>query len=179
MDAKTLCLGVLSRGGASGYEIRKAFEDGPFSHFYDVGYGSIYPALKRLLDDGLVTVCARQDERRPDKKVYRITAAGRARLYDEITQTPAADRIRSDLMFILFFGELLSARQLNALIEERLEWYRTALAHMAEADRSAMPPGERFVTGLGEAIYNAAARYLDEHRHELVAATLTEHKAAE
>src|SRR3546814_8991519 len=34
MDAKTLCLGVLSRGAASGYEIKKAFEEGPFSHFH-------------------------------------------------------------------------------------------------------------------------------------------------
>ena len=37
MDAKTLCLGVLLRGEASGYEIKKAFEEGPFSQFLPPG----------------------------------------------------------------------------------------------------------------------------------------------
>ena len=45
MDTRSICLGVLSMGEATGYEIKKLFEDGPFSHFYDAGYGSIYPAL--------------------------------------------------------------------------------------------------------------------------------------
>src|SRR3546814_3071348 len=56
MDAKTLCLGVLSRGAASGYEIKKAFEEGPFSHFHQASFGSIYPALNALSADGLVAV---------------------------------------------------------------------------------------------------------------------------
>ena len=29
MDAKTLCLGVLTLGEATGYEIKKAVEEGP------------------------------------------------------------------------------------------------------------------------------------------------------
>src|SRR3546814_665287 len=56
MDAKTLCLGVLSRGAASGYEIKKAFEEGPFSHFHQASFGSIYPTLNALSADGLVAV---------------------------------------------------------------------------------------------------------------------------
>ena len=57
MDVKTLCLGVLCEhwGKASGYEIRKLLkEEGAFSHFVDAGYGSIYPALNKLSDEGLV-----------------------------------------------------------------------------------------------------------------------------
>src|SRR5690606_26574731 len=33
MDVKTLCLAVLFREEATGYEIKKAFEEGPFAHF--------------------------------------------------------------------------------------------------------------------------------------------------
>ena len=54
MDVKILCLGVLSRGEASGYEIKKAFEEGPFSHFHQASFGSIYPALNALSAEGLV-----------------------------------------------------------------------------------------------------------------------------
>ncbi|MCZ6511637.1 MAG: PadR family transcriptional regulator, partial [Alphaproteobacteria bacterium] len=49
MDTKTLCLGVLTHGDASGYEIKKALEDGPFGHIQEIGFGSIYPALAKLL----------------------------------------------------------------------------------------------------------------------------------
>ncbi|HUD52482.1 hypothetical protein [Parvibaculum sp.] len=31
------------------------FEDGPFSHFLDASYGSIYPALTRLTAESKVT----------------------------------------------------------------------------------------------------------------------------
>ena len=52
MDAKTLCLGALSRGDASGYEIKKAFEEGPLSHIHEASFGAIYPALTRLDEQG-------------------------------------------------------------------------------------------------------------------------------
>jgi len=56
MDVKTLCLGVLSRGTASGYEIKKQCEEGPFAHFYAAGFGSIYPALNALLNNRLISL---------------------------------------------------------------------------------------------------------------------------
>ena len=43
MNVRTLCLGVLSAGEASGYEIKKEIEEGLFSHFIEASYGSIYP----------------------------------------------------------------------------------------------------------------------------------------
>jgi hypothetical protein len=49
MNVKTLCLGILSFGEASGYEIKKKVEEGLFSHFIDASYGSIYPALTQML----------------------------------------------------------------------------------------------------------------------------------
>ena len=49
MDVQTLCLGSLTLGEASGYEIKKLFEEGPFAYFYHASYGSIYPALGNLL----------------------------------------------------------------------------------------------------------------------------------
>ena len=44
MDVKTVCLGMLTDGPASGYDLKKQFES-TFSHFFAAGYGSIYPAL--------------------------------------------------------------------------------------------------------------------------------------
>ena len=53
MNVRTLCLGVLSFGEATGYEIKKEIEEGPFSHFIEASFGSIYPALTQLLGEGL------------------------------------------------------------------------------------------------------------------------------
>ena len=54
LDVKTLCLGVLTRGDMTGYQIKKHFEEA-FSHFFVAGFGSIYPALGDLAQAGLVT----------------------------------------------------------------------------------------------------------------------------
>jgi DNA-binding PadR family transcriptional regulator len=59
MDVTTVCLGVLTLGDATGYEIRYMFEDGPFRYFTDAGFGSIYRALNRLRREGLVTRACR------------------------------------------------------------------------------------------------------------------------
>lgn len=180
IDVKTLCLGVLSRGDASGYEIRKEFEDGPLSHFSDAGFGSIYPALRRLLDDGHITMLPHSGDGRPDKKMYRITASGRHLLYQTLTRTPAPDKLRSDLMFILSFGHLLPPRHLDRIIGDRISDYRRAIAALETQEKMALrTPGERFVEGMGLVIYRAVADYLEEHRHELVAAALLENQVAE
>ncbi|HEV7367586.1 PadR family transcriptional regulator [Arenibaculum sp.] len=180
MDVKTLCLGVLSCGSATGYEIRKQFDEGPFAHFYDAGYGSIYPALRRLSEDGLIeAVDAPGDQQRPDRKVYAITVKGRATLLAELMRDPAPDKVRSDFTFIAFFGHRLPPAHLDRLIDTRLALYRRMLDQMKGCDTPDMPPGERFVLGLGTAVYRAAADYLETHRHELIGAALPDDEAAD
>jgi len=174
MNAKILCLGILSRGEATGYEIRKHVTEGPFSHFFDASYGSIYPALNRLSEEGLVDGRAMAQENRPDKKVYRITPAGRLALVEALTDKPEADRLRSQFTFMLFFGHLLSARHLDETISDRLAWYRESIARMEQCCEEAEggAAGERFTLGLGLAVYRAAAGYLEDHAHELLSEVL-------
>ena len=45
MDVRTICLGLLTRGEATGYEIKKQFEGEGFGHFAEASFGSIYPAV--------------------------------------------------------------------------------------------------------------------------------------
>ena len=56
MNVKTLCLGYLSLHEATGYEIKKDVEDGLFSHFIEASYGSIYPALNQLANEGATAI---------------------------------------------------------------------------------------------------------------------------
>ena len=168
MDVKTLCLGVLNRADATGYEIKKQCEEGPFSHFYAAGFGSIYPALNALATSGLIEAQSQTQEKRPDKKVYRITAAGRMALSDAISKPPARDRFRSDFWFTLFFAPLLEPRRLSELIEDRIAALGGQLAAMENCALRDGPAGERFVHGAGLTLIQAELDYLLTHRNEIL-----------
>ncbi len=175
MDVKTLCLGVLHFGPASGYEIRKQFEDGPMSHIQEAGFGSIYPALRKLSEDGLVKGDTQHQASRPDKTVYTITEAGQLALKRALMTPPADDRFRSDYAFQLLFAHVLPTDMVDHLIERWLIWHRgeitrleTCLAAAQDGNRP-QTAGDRFVIGLGIAIYQAAAAFMETHRNDLIA----------
>ena len=135
MDVKTLCLGMLSFGDACGYDLKKRFE-ALFRHFYAAGYGSIYPALAELAEAGLVTCRAVPQERRPDRKVYRITEAGRQQFLDALHTTRPQHKLRSEFLAMIYFAELMDAERLDALLDDRLRHLRDAQAHIADIQRA-------------------------------------------
>jgi PadR family transcriptional regulator, regulatory protein AphA len=167
MDARTLCLGVLELGDASGYEIKKVFEEGVLSHIYETSFGSIYPALNRLVEDGLAICTEMPQDKRPDKKVYSITPAGRAVLAAALQHPPAPDRVRSDFRFILMFGHLVPRPHLQRLIDQRINWYRDTLARIDSCDTENWSASARLFAGLGQTVFTAAAEYLEQNKHLL------------
>ncbi len=42
MDVRTICLGILTRGDATGYEIKNLFQDDGYQHFVEASFGSIF-----------------------------------------------------------------------------------------------------------------------------------------
>jgi PadR family transcriptional regulator AphA len=179
MDVKTLCLAILSRGDASGYEIRKELAQGVFGVFYDAGYGSIYPALSKLASEKLVTVRELEQDKRPDKKLYRITPIGRLTLLNALRAQPAPDKFRSDFMMITLFANLLPARDIDALVISRIADLRSRLQQCLETLAGSPTAGERFVCNYGEALYRTQIEFLEENRHELLqAALLAERRAS-
>ena len=172
MDVKTLCLGVLYLEEASGYEIKKRLQEGPFGQFQASSFGSIYPALNTLCADGAVSVREESQTGRPDKRVYSITPEGRHALLAAVTADPGPDRIRSDFLFVMFFGDLLSARRLDALFAERVRTLRERLDEMDRSEDEEMAPGQRFVRGMARAIMQAQIDHIEAHGHELIAAAL-------
>ena len=134
MDVKSLCLGVLSLGDMSGYEIKKHFELA-FSHFFTAGYGSIYPALATLTQQGLVECTSVPQEKRPDKKVYRATEAGRAALLECLTSSAPSHKIRSAFFVLLYFANLLPPGRLDDVLDQRLADIEASIGN-AEPDRT-------------------------------------------
>ncbi len=169
MDVKTLCLGVLTEGAKSGYEIKRCFE-AAFSHFFVAGFGSIYPALAELSRSGLVTCANVEQEGRPDKKVYSLTAAGERLLVEELLITPPRHKVRSEFLVLMYFAHLLPPARLAAIIDQRIADWELAVAEIEACATSDVhaSPGMRFAAGYGRAVISAALAYLRGHKAGLV-----------
>ena len=83
MQKETLCLGLLSLGPRSGYEIKQMFE-GPLSDFYSLSFGTIYPTLNKLQSAKFVSCKQHAQSKKPDKKVYTITKKGMGLMKDNL-----------------------------------------------------------------------------------------------
>src|SRR5271169_3015071 len=75
IDIKFPILGFLMESEMTGYDIKRRFRD-PIGFFYRASDGSLYPALKKLEYEGMVTMRAEQRGQRA-RKVYAITPKGR------------------------------------------------------------------------------------------------------
>lgn len=173
MDVKTLCLGVLTERPMTGYEIKKLFERG-FRHFFLAGFGSIYPALAELAAAGLVTVESVEQDKRPDKKVYRVTEAGRRALLADLMAAEPRHKVRSEFLVLLHFAHLLPPARVAAVIDAMAgEWERILAEDLVDAGRQlegrADPaPGVRFALGFGHVMLSTALGYVRAHKPELM-----------
>jgi PadR family transcriptional regulator AphA len=96
-------LGLLTIEPMSGYDI-KATIDESIGHFWSESFGQLYPALKRLLEQGLVTCTEDAGEGGRKKKVYAITDAGSAALTEWLGSQPTPRFVRNELLLRMFFG---------------------------------------------------------------------------
>ena len=167
MDIKTLCLGALSLGDATGYDIKKIFDEA-FSHFFAAGYGSIYPALEKLAEEGKVEYGRQQQEKRPDKKVFRITAAGRETFIAELIHTAPREKLRSEFLVQMFFAHKLPPQRLAEVLQERLDESQRELVTLEDLAAREMPAGMKFTIHYGLAITHAAIACIKEHQECLV-----------
>ncbi len=170
MDVKTLCLGVLSTGPHSGYEIKKAFEES-FHYFFRASFGSIYPALAELEREGGVVCEAVAQARRPDKKVYAITRAGRDALRAALMREEPRHVVRSEFLVLLYFAHLLPPERLAAVIDTMtVEFERIMHSDLESYERNhaELTPGQRFALGYGRTMLTAALGYLHRQRGQLL-----------
>src|ERR1700728_1651957 len=137
-------LGLLHETPMHGYELRKRLNSvlGAFRAF---GYGSLYPCLKELLRQGLIAEEApppgapKPLAGRRSKIVYRLTADGKERLQDLLSQAgPAAWEDDGFGVHFAFFGQTRSDVRLRILegrrsrLEERMEAIRAAFTRTRE-----------------------------------------------
>jgi DNA-binding PadR family transcriptional regulator len=169
MNTSHLCLGILCLRDASGYEIKQAIEQ-TFSHFQATSYGSIYPALARLSEQGLVTFHEQTQQKRPTKRVFSLTEAGREHFFQTLMSTEPADQYRSDFLFLLMFAHLLPTGQNQRLLEKQTAHLQGELAVLERiiGECQTLTPGMRFTLEYGIAANRALLKLMQERSPALL-----------
>lgn len=170
-ENKTLyaILGMLSHEDLTGYDIKKRI-DNSIRFFWDAGFGQIYPNLKILEKDGLVTKRVEAGENRPDRIIYSITETGREELKNWLAAPVGEQHVRYEILLKLFFGSLLPAeenikkidefRNKNQVLLETMLGFKTCLREALKENGDHLY--YLLTVLLGEKIYRAHMEWADE-----------------
>ncbi|MBA3736103.1 MAG: PadR family transcriptional regulator [Actinobacteria bacterium] len=126
-------LALLDEGDSYGYELRAQFRQLVGPQWGDLNIGHLYQVLERLVRDGLVTKREVEQERRPDKVVYRISRTGRQEL-EEWLETPfvRSGGYRDDFFLKLAAASRLGRSQLKRVLRAQREAYLAELAALTQ-----------------------------------------------
>lgn len=130
-------LGFLAGEDLSGYDLKTRCLDERIAHFWTADQAQIYRTLERLERSRLVTTKRHRQQRRPDRKVFSITRAGREAL-DEWLGTPhPLPSYRDAFLIQVYFGADIPTDRLVAVLETHRELRQERLLALRAAARSA------------------------------------------
>jgi DNA-binding PadR family transcriptional regulator len=119
-------LAALLEGEASGYELSKRF-DVSVANFWSATPQQLYRELERLEGAGLIGGRVVEQLRRPNKRVFTLTDAGRQELYAFTTQPARPIAMRDELLVKLQAVDVGEPAAVMAAISERIEQSRGKL----------------------------------------------------
>lgn len=167
MSLRFFVLGLLNQRPMSGYDIKQSLK----SLNWLIGSpspGSLYPALRGLLSDGLVTVDVSVRQDRPPRKEYQVTQAGKLALQEWISRPSVPGTLKTFTMRLILASNLTPA-DLQAHLDQRrseVARYHGALergiAELGEADL-----GRRLAFDYGLAVARSELAWLERALDQL------------
>jgi DNA-binding PadR family transcriptional regulator len=141
-------LGLVGRRSESGYDIA-ARAARSVANFWPISRSQVYSELARLEQQGLIRGTHVEQDRRPDKRTFAITAAGDAALAAWVGSpgSPGAngERVRSEALARFFFaGWMTPEQRVQALTEYRDHARAHGEALQATFDRLADRPESHY-----------------------------------
>jgi DNA-binding PadR family transcriptional regulator len=118
--AELVVLGLLTEGPMHGYELLERFHDRGMGLWTELSRASVYQVLRRLERDGAVVGRAQVGREGPDRRVFRITKAGRDRLArGAVALAGVAGPVESAAAVALGLGHALPAATAGAVTAAR------------------------------------------------------------
>ncbi len=137
MPAEHAILGLLALddqdGRGYGYDLARHFADGqPLAEVLHLEPGMLYHHLKKLDRVGWIEAAVETQAGRPARRVYRLTASGKAELWRWLSEPVARTReIRLEFLVKLYFARRIDPQRASHLIAEQLETCRRLEASLA------------------------------------------------
>ena len=119
-------LAALLEGEASGYDLAKGF-DASVANFWMATPQQLYRELERLADQGLIQARVVHQERRPNKRMFSLTQAGRDAIRQFSARAPKPSVIRDELAVKVLAVDAGDARAVRDFMVERLQWAEAKL----------------------------------------------------
>jgi DNA-binding PadR family transcriptional regulator len=127
MALRNAILATLLEGEASGYDLSKGF-DASVANFWMATPQQLYKELEALESQGLVTARVVEQDRRPNKRLFSLTDAGREALREFTAQPAKITAIRDELLVKVQAVDAGDIDAVRRAIADRLEYARTKLA---------------------------------------------------
>ena len=132
-------LGYLSWTPLTGYDLKKLFSEST-SMYWSGNNNQIYRTLVELHTAGWVSLEVQHRDDHPSRKIYSITAPGRAALRDWVLSTPELPYSRGTFLVQLAWADQLSPAELDDLLaryEEEVRVQALMLREQAQRKRAA------------------------------------------
>ena len=172
-SSSEVLLGLLTIQPMSGYDLGQVIPTS-VGHFWRESYGQIYPNLKSLAAEGLVTAKTQRQKGKPDRRVYSITNRGREQLAKWLAVEPQPEIPRNELLLKLFFCAQVSPEipigYLERMVEEesaKLKQFRQIEREIAGNTNYPDAPYWRMTARFGQLEMQAHLRWATETLAEL------------
>ena len=131
MSTRLVILGLLQNHPMYGYELKSMIED-HMADWTSIAFGSIYFALNKLSEEGLIVkVATEQEGNRPSRTIYEITDEGRMEFMTLLRrQWTEMKQEYYDFDIALFFQEYLSTAEIISMMNGKIKGLEAAIKHL-------------------------------------------------
>lgn len=145
MSIEHSILAVISFRPSTGYDIKAEFEHKAAGLFWGMSYGSLYPKLKKLVDQGYITVVESETDGRK-KKLYELTGKGWIELESWLAKSPEPPATKDELFIkIAAWHNKMDLNVLAGHLQERANDSQEILDYVKEWKRN----NTSYISGLG------------------------------
>ena len=120
MPLEHAILAIIEFQPMSGYDLKKFF-DASVAHFWSATQSHIYKSLEGLETKGWADARVIQQDGKPNRKEYQITAEGQSELRRWLTTPLPMDPVREAALIQIFFSHFSTNDEIAALFEARMQ----------------------------------------------------------
>jgi DNA-binding PadR family transcriptional regulator len=130
---KYAILGLVNRSPLTGYDITKAFNEGLIEFWY-AKHSQIYPELKKLTEEGLISYEVVIQGEKLEKKLYSITEKGRLSLQNWLKKDDPLEPTPKDIFRLkAYFCDEMDKETLNTQFQNAITKHTERLSYLESA----------------------------------------------